>query len=79
MLLQISVVFRISLEFTCIFGCLMDFIPFSQEAHFSPSFFMQRKKGKKGRKWKNREGKSPTSGAPKVNTMMIEPKIKAYQ
>ena len=52
MLLQIVVVFRISLQFACIFGSLMGFKPFSQGTPFSPSFFIQKKKEKKGRKGK---------------------------
>ena len=59
MLLQIVVVFRISLQFTCIFGSLMGFNPFSQRAHVSPAFSGGRRRRKKSVKG----GNGLTSGA----------------
>ena len=55
MLLQIVVIFRISLQFTSIFGHLMGFKPFSQGAPFSPSCFNQinircKEEGKKSKR-----------------------------
>ena len=78
MLLQIVVVFRISLQFTCICGCLLGFNPFSQGAPFSPSFFNRSNiRCKEEEKEKERKkGSAQTKAAQKSMELNNDPRVK---
>ena len=70
MFLQIVVVFRILLQFTCIIGCLMGFLTHFPRRLFSPSFFNRcniRCKEEETKGKGKKKGKCPNKRCTKVS------------